>query len=279
VPDVTTPTMVTAPPGTPASVLPALPDRIVVGLDGTGFGDRALSVASELANAIGAELTLLSVVEYAVDFEERAAYLADLHHQYNGHLALLFETDARQALARRQPGELLCLATRGRSTIIRSLLGSVAFSEVAAGRPAILVGYSCAVRTPGGPVVLPVGGGVDYHESVAIAAAWAAKLGVDVVVVTAAPGAPHHSELAADHAVDAITALGVPATATVLDAGDDPIRSLVRWSHSQPSSLVVAPSTIESGQPRELLHSHIADLVSRVRAPVLVVPSRVLYRP
>jgi len=99
-----------------------------------------------------------------------------------------------------------------------------------------------------------------------------------VIVVTATPSAPRHTKPDVDRAVDALAALDVKATATVLDVGDDPIRSLARWTHAQPTSLVVAPSTIDSGQPRALLRSHIADLVSRVRAPVLVVPSRELER-
>ena len=257
--------------------LPPLPDRLVVGLDGRVFGDRALPVARELAIAIGAELTLLSVVEYAVDFEARAAYLADLHHQYNGHLDLLFETDARgpgPPCARRAsvPGDPRPVG--GQPFTPR---GPSRLAEVAAGRPAVLVGYSCAVRTPGGPVVLPIGGGVDYDESLALAAAWAMQLDVEVSVVTATPGARRRADPVAARAVDALNALGVKATATILEIGDEePVRALVHWSRDNPSALIVAPSTIESGQPPALLRSHIADLVSRVRAPVLVVPSRAL---
>ena len=251
-----------------------LPQCIVVGLDGSSFGERSLPVASDLAEALGADLKLLSVVESPLDWTARAAYLADVHQRYRGDVALLLERDVRNALAHRLPGELLCLATHGRSAVMRSLLGSVAFAEIAAGRPALLVGASGAGRDPDGPVVVPVGGGVDYDESLDVAAAWATKLGVDVVVVTATSRPVPGTEPDADRAVATLGALGVRAAAAVLDVVDDPVAALARWSRHQPSSLFVATSAIDSGQPRALLHSHMADLVGRVRAPVLIVPSR-----
>jgi hypothetical protein len=64
--------------------------------------NRALPVARDLAAASGAELTLLSIVEYAVDFEPRASYLAQRHRQYDAHMELPLEANARQALAGRR---------------------------------------------------------------------------------------------------------------------------------------------------------------------------------
>jgi len=118
------------------SVMPTslLPERIVVALDGAVFGERSLPVASDVAGAIGVDLVLLSVVEYPDDWQDRAIDLDGLRRRYDASsVALLLEPDARRALARRQSDDLLCLATRGRSAVIRSVLGSVAFAEVASG--------------------------------------------------------------------------------------------------------------------------------------------------
>ena len=263
-----------------ATPISPLPRRIVIGLDGSLFSERSLPVASDLAGAIDADLMLLSVVEYPGEWHARASYLDRLRRSYHARmLALLVEPDARRALARRPPDELLCLATRGRTAIIRSVLGSVAFSEVAAGHASLLVGFTCARPALDRPVAIAVGGGVPFDAAVAIAASWAAKLGVTVEVITAAVGARDAHSLDAEHAVNALTDLGVHATATVLTVGQDPIDTVARWLHRRPPSLLVAPTTLNSGEARALLHSHVADLVGQIDVAVLAVPSRRLAGP
>ena len=131
--------------------------RIVVPLDGSEFAEQALPVAEDLARRTGAPLHLVRVVDvtrldrygpYAVAVsatafgrvlaEEEAAaqaYLASIVTDLaSGGVAATVETRrgpaARELAAFAQPGDLMVMATHGRSGPTRWLLGSVA-EEVA----------------------------------------------------------------------------------------------------------------------------------------------------
>lgn len=127
-------------------------DRIVVSLDGSDTSEQALPAATQLARGLGAPLHLIRVadlawlslgasdaaLEYAalgdtVSQEEQEAknYLAGREKELatNG-LTVTTEVRtgfaAREIIAASKPGDLLVMASHGRSGPARWLLGSVA---------------------------------------------------------------------------------------------------------------------------------------------------------
>lgn len=127
-------------------------ERIVVGLDGSPAGEQGLAPARELAERLGVPLHLLRVadatwlrfgandaaLEYASLGGELAkeaaaarAYLEEVAGRLGGEgLAVTTEVRrgfaAREVLAAARPGDLLVMASHGRSGPARLLVGSVA---------------------------------------------------------------------------------------------------------------------------------------------------------
>jgi nucleotide-binding universal stress UspA family protein len=127
-------------------------ERIVVALDGSAGGERALAPAEELARRLHAPLHLVRVadatwlrfganeaaLEYAalggaLDDEETAAreYLEALAGRLAGHgFSVTAEVRrgfaGRELIAATRPGDLLVMASHGRTGPARLLLGSVA---------------------------------------------------------------------------------------------------------------------------------------------------------
>ena len=141
-------------------------ERIVVSLDGSGTAEAALGPAAELARRLGAPLHLVRVadvsrvqfglneaaLEYAAlgrelgeEEAEAARYLADTAARL-GQDGPAPTTEVRRGFAARElveavrPGDLLVMASHGRSGPKRWLLGSVAEEVVRhAAAPVLLV--------------------------------------------------------------------------------------------------------------------------------------------
>ena len=131
----------------------ALYTRIIVPLDGSKLAESALPEAEQLATLTGAQLVLLRVVDYSTrdkfgDFgllyeyeamaqaleEERelaAAYLGDLADRiaakgYRVATQLVDGIAAKAIVALAQPGDVIVMATHGRTGMKRWFIGSIA---------------------------------------------------------------------------------------------------------------------------------------------------------
>lgn len=131
----------------------ALYKRIIVPLDGSKLAESALPEAQEMARITGAELILLRVVDYSTrdrfgDFgllyeyeamaralaEERelaTAYLEELSStiRASGHTVTTELVDgiaAKAIVGLAQPGDLIVMATHGRTGMRRWFIGSIA---------------------------------------------------------------------------------------------------------------------------------------------------------
>ena len=122
--------------------------RIIVGLDGSDFAERALTESVALAQALGTSLALLEVLPPDVMLPEdvsETAYLSRLrartgiptddydtiHHQRPAQ-ALIEAADA-------MPGTIIAVATHGRSGFERLRMGSVTMDTVRHARGPVLV--------------------------------------------------------------------------------------------------------------------------------------------
>ena len=138
----------------------ALYTRIIVPLDGSKLAESALPEAKQLAKLTGAELVLIRVVDYSArdkfgDFgllyeyeamaqalaEERElakAYLADMVRTieaegYPVSATLVDGIAAKAIVGMTQPGDVIVMATHGRTGMKRWFIGSIA-EDVAAAR-------------------------------------------------------------------------------------------------------------------------------------------------
>jgi nucleotide-binding universal stress UspA family protein len=146
----------------------AIPRQVVVPLDGSDTGARALPLAHAFAGRTGAEVVTVHVGDGGhgrVDVELRGEPAA----------ALL-------AFAQEAPGRVLCLSSHGRSGLRRALVGSVAEQVVRTSPgPVIVVGPEVELRPP---VILPrtivVAVRSAAHGVEALAERWAPLLGAKV---------------------------------------------------------------------------------------------------
>lgn len=130
--------------------------RIVVPLDGSGLAEQALLQAVDLAQATGAPMHLVRVLDFSYvvklagypihgayvemtalqqalkdEHDAAAAYLAAKDEELGGQgiavtTALLNGNPAPEIVAATQPGDLIVMCTHGRGGLARWFLGSVA---------------------------------------------------------------------------------------------------------------------------------------------------------
>jgi nucleotide-binding universal stress UspA family protein len=265
--------------------------RIVVPVDGSPFAERALPVAAQLAEELGAPLHLLEVVAGTGRSEAALHHLDDLarRHGAAGWDAIRGDDPAAGIVAATQAGSpgLACLATHGRDRSA-ALLGSVATAVLdRATRPVMLVGPNarppCAADAP---VVVAVDGSPEDRGVVAVAADWAAALGRRLVVATVAeplpgplePVMPFHRVRGPDDPEGYVARLAAqahrPGCAVDTAVARDPfsVRSGLVRLIDRTAGLLVAGAHRRARPLRALVGSHAARIVHDIEVPALVVP-------
>lgn len=265
--------------------------RVVVPVDGSPFAERALPVASWIADALGASLHLVEVVDAGDGADNAIHYLGDLAHRHGA---------ASWGVARGEnPGSAIvaataverpsvaCLATRGRDRSAAAL-GSVAMQVLdRSTEPVLLVGPEA--RPPSAddaPVVVAVDGTPGDSAVVRVAADWASRLGRRLVVVTVAEPVPgsyredrpvrrargpadpeaYVAQLA-DAAADRPGTVDARVVYDPVSVRDGVVRHVDRTT-----ALLVLGTHRRTRPLRAVLGSHAARIVHDVEVPVLVVP-------
>jgi nucleotide-binding universal stress UspA family protein len=217
----------------------ALPRQVVVPLDGSDTGARALPFAHAFAGRTGAEVVTVHVGEPRDDLHVDARLTGE-------------PAEALLAFAAEEPGRVLCLSSHGRTGLRRALAGSVAEQVVRAARgPVVVVGPEVAIRPP---VVLPrtivVAVRSDEHGVGVLADRWAPLLGARVERV--------HVQVEGTAPDEGIRVL----------PGEDPSQVLLALADELPGPLLYAvgapaPDGSRSGRPVALR------LIRDARGPVL----------
>jgi nucleotide-binding universal stress UspA family protein len=133
----------------PAARPPDVPvKRMIVCLDGSAIAEAVLPAATDLATRLGAQVTLLHVMDQPHSGHIVHGYMADVVHRLGGlpvHIAVHTAGGAGPARvivehAAETEAGLIAMATHGRTGLRRALLGSVAQSVVHhAGCPVMVV--------------------------------------------------------------------------------------------------------------------------------------------
>lgn len=184
-------------------------------------------------------------------------------------------------LARGIKADVIVMATRGRSGLVRGLLGSVT-DRVTLGSPVpvLIVRAENApdtVEEAGGiaTVVLPLDGSELAETALPHAAAVAEGFGARVVLLTVlAPGSSEHESEAASEYLDRVAVMLRPRVREVLPrvVSGDPRAEIVAAAHAERQPVVVMTTRGASGLSRWVLGS-VADGVARTASvPTMVVP-------
>lgn len=158
--------------------------QILVPLDGSHFSEEVICYAAGLAAAHSTPLTFMCIVSKPADEQDALDYVEPLAAGYgarvlcvvsSGHVADIILTEAK-----RVPGTLVALTSRGRSGLKEAVLGSVAMQLVRNANAPVLVyhprGFSRGIgKIKINTVVLPLDG-TAVSEAMAEHAAGLARL-------------------------------------------------------------------------------------------------------
>jgi nucleotide-binding universal stress UspA family protein len=272
---------------------------ILVALDGSPLGERALPYAAAVARATGDRLRLVRVVpgrtdadDAAADYLQRAA--ARLARPAPG-TAVLAGDPATEILreARRAEAGLVALSTHGRSGLGRWLYGSVADALLRqADLPVLLVPAACPPAwPPEGPrrVVIPLDGSPFAEAAIGPGADLAEALCVEVVVLRVVGPPPHvvDDALGGAHVVDDPAAALEEArryVAAVADGLRRRGRAAERLAAVGPPAATIAAAAAERGAgvvamathgrggvERAVLGSVTTETIRRSAVPLLLV--------
>lgn len=262
---------------------------VMVPLDGSELGCRALPPAAQLARRLDATLTLLTVVTPrgpSASREELEALAAELDAPRTGVEVRFGVPIAEIIAATAAPERLVCMSTRGRGAVVHALLGSVASGVVReVGRPVMLVGPEVEPEAPRefGSVLVPYDGSKTAEAVVPAVTGLASALRMHVDLVQVVPPmaeAPTAEQRAAPEYGDPDSELAA-FEQRLTDAGLDcerhvipderPAEAIARFAGEQATDVVALASHGRTGATELLMGSVASGLVRSSPAPVLMV--------
>jgi nucleotide-binding universal stress UspA family protein len=276
---------------------PDLLSAVLVPVDGSELSHRALPTATILAERCHAGIVVMTAVPSADEVAEGDDELADVRLPVGAapnRRMVVVDGDVPRAIheALRQLGPAIaCMATHGRGRAA-AVLGSVAAETLARGRdPMVLVGPFVGDGPRPESEASGVLACVDDTPAAALVAAeafsWAALLGEQLVIATAAepvptpvrPG-PVHRRFGPDGDVEEYLATvaepfayeGVDVLTEVMWDPVSPADAVRMRLEERPAVLAVAGTRARTGLARLLFGSVAASIVLHGRSPIMVVP-------
>jgi nucleotide-binding universal stress UspA family protein len=258
------------------------PRTLVLPLDGSAFAERALPLAAQLAQRLGAGLLLVSArwdphPDTVREYLDRVATWADV-----GPVDIFITDDRRPAdaianAAASGPDRIVCMSTHGRGRFRWAVVGSVAEGVLRTQRdPILLVGRSCLLDLPAGRrMVVCVDGSPVSEQVVGPAGAWAAALGLGVTL--AFVGHPLDVEDAQrpgavlEGPAGKLRRAGVEVEAEFLRSGY-PAGAIADLAADLESPVIAMTTHARSGVPRVTLGSVTTAVTNTAPCPVLAVP-------
>jgi nucleotide-binding universal stress UspA family protein len=274
--------------------------HIVVPLDGSSFGERALRPAFALARRTRARVVLLSVQDVwaasatELPYEEREAYLEAIARRYASvdtpvRIAVRCGHPADQILeeAEASAADLIVMSTHGRGGVTRLWLGSVADQCLRhTSLPLLLIRPRPAAHTPGDDaflprrIVVPLDGTPGAERALDQASGIARAFGIPVVLMRVLPPLPNqprddrprNEDTAAREylggVAQRISRTGVQAS-TIVVSNQSPADAILASAAGDP---VVMSTHARSPITRTLIGSVADKVVRGSHGAVLVVP-------
>lgn len=263
--------------------------NIIVPLDGSTLGERALPVASTLAKRCGATLQLVRVLGENESVSPAAEYLEQTAHSLGPHtwalppIVMDVTAWAIRETVSRSPNSLLCMSSHGRGGLGRTVLGNVAESVVQEmSEPVLLVGPHARVPgdQPWGAILTTFDGSERSEAILPLATDWADALGmrlilanvVDPRIGTETGGLDVLEANYVKRLAHGIRRPGVEVGSDVLhdrDAG----KAIVRYAQDVAASVIAMTTHGRSGLARLVAGSTTMMVVHEAPSPVLVLRS------
>jgi nucleotide-binding universal stress UspA family protein len=250
---------------------------LLVPLDGTDDGMRALPVVGRLAPALDADVVLVAAELPGAGVPPADSWLPKVAAELGPRgartaiVSSVEVSDALAAVAAAESDPVICMATHARAPVGRAWFGSVAESalrELAC--PIVLVGPRCDARwRPGGPIVAALDGSTAALEALGSAIELDRTLGVGIALVHVAH--PLDTDLVPDAVLEAATRQ-FPETEfhTCVSRSRDAEWEVVEYARRLDASLVVCSTHGRTGVSRVLMGSVAMGIVRRAACPVLV---------
>lgn len=257
-----------------------MPKTLIVPVDGSAAGERALQSAQRLAAHL-APCDLVVMTASTADDDERREYLHALVGQATEtrRRAEFVEGEPADAIAEMAgslPDAVVCMATHGRGRVTAPLLGSVATEVLQrVTTPVLLVGPHCQADWWHFPAKLVVcWGGEGSNAILPWAREWAHDLHLELWLESVFH--PLDTRVAAEPRGEFQPALAVlqmpPDDVHLLVLRDDlPSGAIVRSAQELPATLLAMTTHARSGFGRAVLGSVAMEVVHHSPCPVLVV--------
>jgi nucleotide-binding universal stress UspA family protein len=278
-------------------------ENVLVPLDGSDVGFRALPTALELANRFGAQLRTITVVSGEDELKRLGESIPSSLGRFLGDIGVRVEIgdEPSEAIVRRATDLgscLICLTTRARGRISGAVLGSVARSVVQQSEgPTVVLGpladnpgWSPPPKNWPKPLSVPrlvacVDGTKTSEQVLPLAAGWATALGMSWTILTVANDTPSmRSEDQRDPAhvidpegyVDSLVEQWRKASPVVDgEVVRDPISPASGIRHhldQRPAGLLALTTHGRSGLQRMRFGARAANIVRTASVPCLVHP-------
>jgi nucleotide-binding universal stress UspA family protein len=258
----------------------------VVPLDGSPYAERALPIATALAERAGGNLMLVSVADRTGPYDPKD-YLDEVTATPRPvpveKVSVTCEPDApvaSEAIAKivlESDERIVCMTTHGRRGLRWALLGSVAEEIVhRSDRPTLLVGHHCRddFLTDARYLLACVDGPESSAGLAPAVTHWAKRLDLEVhaakVVHPLDVETSEHSEKVLNPIVEALGGAD-RVTATLLTA-TYPEGALSDYASDLKAAIVATSSHSRTGMARFALGSMTMGLVHHAHCPVLMVP-------
>jgi len=255
------------------------PKTLVVPLDGSENGERALPVAEAVAERLGGNLLLVSA-QYHGPLDPRA-YLEECAARRDRCPADAFATNdtyATQAildLLERNSDRVVCMTTHGRGRLRWAALGSVAEDVIRrSDRPTLLVGRNCRpdFLARSSHFVACADGSDESRELAAAASEWKELLGLDLRVAVVTHPLDVESAEHSDALLDAMAAqFGLPNhDDTTMIRSNYVAGALADYADELPAALVGMNCHARTGLARFALGSVTMGVLQLASCPLLV---------
>ncbi|QYG93515.1 universal stress protein [Iamia sp. SCSIO 61187] len=260
---------------------------IVVPVSDAASSERSIPVAGALARMTGATLELVGVDPVGLAPERTQRRLDEVAATVPPGVAVSTTVEdtvesvaATLAHLDRDPGAVMCLATRGRGALLSLALGSVTVDVVReSAMPALVLGPACTASTPAdlsSPAVLALDGTEIDDDVMAAAVLWSRATGAPLVVTTtitrpSEPDAWTDADRIVAWAEERAAQLGLTITSS-LSAAADAEEGILRAVEG-PVGCYIVGSHRRSRLGRTLLGSTVTGLAQQALCPLLVAPA------
>ncbi len=253
--------------------------NVIAAVDGSEISVQVLRAAATIAQAVDAEITLLTAGSAGVDLPHVAAAVetANLAKPLDVEFVGIDEkhpstADAILGYAAGVEDGIIFMGSHGRSGLLTVLLGSVSGEIVEKSRrPVVMLGPKSRTSDKYTRIIACVDGSEFALNIVSEAVAWAKALGVPLWLIEVVDPEPNLGGIETNYVHNVAHQMkdnGVDLEWDVLHA-KDPAKAILDWIGDDAGTILALATHGRTGLRRVLLGSVVADVIHGARGPVI----------